>query len=410
MKVHIFGGGTVNHVRPHLALCAPAYGTFARTLHNDAVVYDKLEPVLHLTRMAGGNKSLETNADVAAALEVIKGDPEPCVVIMNVALCDYAGEVPMSGQYTTDPKARPRLRTSEGPQQMALIPADKLIASIRSERKDIYLVGFKTTSGATADEQFVAGLHLLKASSCNLVVANDIKTHRNMIITPERARYCVTADRATLSIQLVKMIRARAGLTFHRTAVLSPERLHDPEGALAGVLAYLADNGAYKPFRGVTVGHFAQKPEGCSPTYMRSSRRGHNFTMESDRRLIDAQCMPGGSIRAYGAKPSAGARSQMQLFADHPEYDCIVHFHCKMREGSEIPVRKQEAFECGSIECGVNTSDGIKDMGGIGAVMLEKHGPNIMFKATDDPERVIEFVKKNFDLSQGTSDVADGSI
>jgi len=410
MKVHIFGGGTVSHVRPHMALCAPAYGTFARTLHNDAVVYDQLDPVLHLTRMAGGNKSLETNADVARALEAIKANPEPCVIIMNVALCDFEGEVPYSGLMTADAKDRPRLRTSEGPQQMALIPADKLIASIRAVRKDIYLVGFKTTSGATADEQFIAGLHLLKASSCNLVVANDIKTRRNMIITPERARYCVTADRTTLSIQLVKMIRARAGLTFHRTAVLSPERLHKPEGALRGVLAYLADNGAYKPFRGVTVGHFAQRPEGGSPTYMRSSRRGHNFTMEGDRDLVDVQFVPEGGLRAYGAKPSAGARSQMQLFQDHPEYDCIVHFHCKMREGVDIPVRTQLAFECGSIECGVNTSDGIEERDGFGVVMLEKHGPNIMFKATDDPEKVITFIEATFDLSRGTSDVADGSI
>ena len=25
-KVHIIGGGTIYHVRPHMALCAPAYG------------------------------------------------------------------------------------------------------------------------------------------------------------------------------------------------------------------------------------------------------------------------------------------------------------------------------------------------------------------------------------------------
>ena len=73
MKVHIFGGGTVNHVRPHMALCAPAYGKFARTLHNDAVVYEGLDPVLHLTRMAGGNKSLETNV-AAAGVFVCKAD------------------------------------------------------------------------------------------------------------------------------------------------------------------------------------------------------------------------------------------------------------------------------------------------------------------------------------------------
>ena len=31
-NIHIIGGGTVNHIRPHLALSAPAYGGTARKL------------------------------------------------------------------------------------------------------------------------------------------------------------------------------------------------------------------------------------------------------------------------------------------------------------------------------------------------------------------------------------------
>ena len=69
-KVHILGGGTLAYVRSHLALCAPAYGTTARKLERLCRAQgDKLDVVLHLTRMAGGNKGLETVEDVARLLE-----------------------------------------------------------------------------------------------------------------------------------------------------------------------------------------------------------------------------------------------------------------------------------------------------------------------------------------------------
>ena len=51
--VHIIGGGTVNHVRPHLALSAPAYGGTARRLKELA--------------LAGGSKLIRT-----AALELVQ--------------------------------------------------------------------------------------------------------------------------------------------------------------------------------------------------------------------------------------------------------------------------------------------------------------------------------------------------
>jgi hypothetical protein len=92
----------------------------------------------------------------------------------------------------------------------------------------------------------------------------------------------------------------------------------------------------------------------------------------------------------------------------HPEYDCIVHFHCPQRRGSRVPVRSQREFECGSHECGRNTSDGMESFGSRAAVMLDRHGPNVIFRSDDDPRAVIEFIEANFDLTRATGD-SDGS-
>jgi hypothetical protein len=98
-----------------------------------------------------------------------------------------------------------------------------------------------------------------------------------------------------------------------------------------------------------------------------------------------------------------GGQSQRIIFADHPDKDCIVHFHCPLRAGSRVPVRTQRPFECGSHECGKNTSDGLAHFDDIAAVMLERHGPNVVFSRHADPARVIRFIEENFDLSGTTA-------
>lgn len=80
----------------------------------------------------------------------------------------------------------------------------------------------------------------------------------------------------------------------------------------------------------------------------------------------------------------------------------------------DIPMRSQEPFECGSHECGKNTSDGLMVFNsynsslkypGVKAVMLEKHGPNIVFNKNVDPQLVIDFIEKHWDLERSTSEV-----
>lgn len=65
-KVIILGGGTVSHIKSHLALTAPAYGNTARWLADLCRDYFKnMDVELQLTKMAcSGDSFLETPEDM----------------------------------------------------------------------------------------------------------------------------------------------------------------------------------------------------------------------------------------------------------------------------------------------------------------------------------------------------------
>ena len=402
-KIIIIGGGTFSHIRNHLALAAPAFGTTAKEINKICgEKIPKMETSLILTQMAGGSSSLNTNEDIKQLVEKLKNDLDVKIVFFNVAMCDFSGKIGdiESGKYSQ------RLKTSEGKNFIDITPLDKVIKSIRDGRKDILLVGFKTTCGATEDEQYVAGLNLLKKNSCNLVLANDTKTRINMIITPEEARYCVTSDRQKALEELVEMANLRSQLSFTRSTVVSGELIswNSPliPSSLRTVVNYCINQNAYKPFNGATVGHFATK---VSEKEFLTSVRKSNFNDLEKNGLVRVTIDGNDTVTAYGAKPSVGGQSQRIIFSEHNDYDCIVHFHCPIKEGSLIPVVSQKEYECGSHECGKNTSDGLKRFGNLSAVMLDNHGPNIVFHHSIDPQEVIDFIEDNFNLSSKTGGV-----
>jgi hypothetical protein len=421
-KAVIFGGGTVFHVRPHLSLSAIAYGGTAETLEH-MFFHEGWDTDLALTRMAGGK--METNEDIRKHLEEkVLPDMNVKVVVMSAALCDFEGSImeterlfgsfdraPNMYDYhtTSSGKDQPRLKTAAGSAFMKLTPADKLINMIRKTRKDIFLVGFKTTAGASYKDQYRAGLELLKKNSCNLVLANDVHTRLNMIITPEQAIYGATQDRLQVLRELTEMVSARANLTFTRSTVVEgsavPWASPDVPDALRKVVDHLIARGAYKTFLGKTVGHFAVKVgEGQFLTSIRKS----NFNELDKTGLVRVETVGDDKVIAYGARPSVGGQSQRLVFSDHPGVDCIAHAHVVLRSDApdNIPVRSQWQYECGSTQCGKNTSDGLKDFGGgIKAVMLDKHGPNVVFNRNVDPEQVIRFIDANWDLTRATDGV-----
>lgn len=411
-KILIVGGGTISHVRSHLQLCAYAKGTTARTIAKlcEEEFGDKFNIDLALTEMAldhhPSDGRLVTNDDVAALLAEAVECSETKIVFMTAALCDFHGFIHGVGGYATDSgKYEPRLRSRDGEYTMSLLPANKVIGKIRKSRKDIFLVGFKQTCGLSEDEQYIAGLNLCKEASCNLVFANDSKTKLCMVITPEEARYHVTADRIEALRGLVKMTQLRSHLTFTRSTVVSGDPVSWDSDlvppALRTVVDYCISQGAYKPFRGVTTGHFACKLD--DKTFLTSKRRT-NFNDIASTGLVKVKVDGPDSVIAYGAKPSVGGQSQRIIFNEHVGMDCIVHFHCPIKPDSPVPTVSQYEFECGSHECGKNTSNGLADFchGRIKAVYLEHHGPNIVFHKSVDPELVCQFIDANFNLDEKT--------
>jgi hypothetical protein len=429
MTIHILGGGTFSHVRSHLALAAPAFGGTARYIASKYFRVGAIEgrdgtkqvgmvkgATLHLTKMADPDSKIVTNDDVKVLLDQLIADPETRVIYFNMALCDFDGDVidtrsgyaDSRGSKTTERgKYADRLKTREGQQFMLLSPAEKLIGRIRKERKDIFVVGFKTTAGASSDEQYQAGLNLLKANSLNLVVANDIVTRNNMIIAPEETRYSETTDRGTVMDALVDMVEQRRTNTFTRSTVvegalvnfMSDDRV---PGNLREVVTYLVSNGAYKPFRGATAGHFAVK---IDDNHCLTSRRKTDYTKPGGLDLVEIEYDGFSRVFAMGAKPSVGGQSQRIVFSEHPDLDCIVHAHIPLRSDAPdaVPVAEQAPYECGSHQCGLNTSQNLRSFdGGINAVMLDSHGPNIVFSRHVDPSEVIDFIERNFDVGAKT--------
>ncbi len=423
-RVHVFGGGTVAHITNHFAVCAPAYGTTAEQLY--CLVQDRFTECkvqLELTRMGGGAVPpapvMETNADVAARIAQLKADPATKVIFFNVAMCDWE---PQSLSEEYDDIARThsdfgkharRLTTSDTHAvELRLTPAAKLISTIRTGRKDIFLVGFKATCGATKQEMYEKGLRLCKEGSCNLVVVNDTKTRFGMVISPEEASYPVqpdgthgTSDRAELLREVVDMAWYRSHLTFTQSTVVEgkPVAWQNPRvpASLRAVVDHCIKGRAYKPFGGKTVGHFACR---LSDTEFLTSIRKSDFNRLAEIGLVYVKTDGPDTVLAYGAKPSVGGQSQRIVFKDHPGFDCIAHFHCPLRPDypDDIPVKSQREVECGSHACGAQTSAGLRQFGGLKAVMLDQHGPNIIFPSSINPQEVIDFIERNFDLSLKT--------
>lgn len=396
--VHIIGGGTVNYLASHLAVCAPAYGNTARKLFFICQSqFDKLDVKIHLTKMASSGKSdLETNEDVERLIDTLVADDKTRIIFLNTALVDF-GKL-------EDKKYAERYSTQQNKSITVELDAlPKIVSKIRKTRKDIFLVAFKQTCGLSESEQYIAGLDLCKKSSCNLVLANDQKTLLNMVITPEESKYHVTTNRLEALHGLVEMTKLRSHLMFTRSTVVAGDPIPWDSDlvypSLRTVVNHCIKQSAYKPFNGVTVGHFACK---LNETTFLTSIRKTNFNDLSKNGLVKVVTDGPDSVIAYGAKPSVGGQSQRIIFHDHSDYDCVVHFHCEKKESSLVPVVSQREVECGSHECGRNTSNGLKKFGNLSAVHLDQHGPNIVFHHSINPQEVIDFIDENFDLSTKT--------
>ncbi len=419
-NVHIFGGGTFSDITNHFAVAAPAFGWTANKLYS--LVHDRFKTmnvIRDYTLMAGGR--MRTNADVRKRVEELKADMNTKIIFFNVALCDWEPTSIFQSTDTPDEvyvkefgEKNLRLETRNGNLFATFKPADKVIPEIRKGRKDIFLVGFKATCGATKQEMFEKGLRLCKEGSVNLVYVNDTLTKWNMIVTPEEATYHEGDNAQECLKGLVDMAFFRSHLTFTQSTVVDgqPVSWHDSRvpASLRTVVNHCIKGDAYKPFLGATVGHFAVR---LSDTEFLTSIRKSDFNKLNENGLVYVKTDGPDTVLAYGAKPSVGGQSQRIVFREHPGVDCIVHFHCPLRPNApdNIPIRSQREVECGSHQCGKNTSDGLRSYTAADshgqlwifyAVMLDQHGPNIVFNKDMPPNIIIEFIERNFDLSKKT--------
>lgn len=177
-NIHVFGGGTVQHIRNHLAICAPAYGGTANKIANQLTALG-LNVQLELTKMACSKSKMETNEDVADRVNELLNDESVKAIVFNVALCDFTGKIDdvQSGKYAE------RLKSRSGDLVMNLSPAPKILASIKTKRPDIFLVGFKTTAGADQDTQRALCNRQIEETGANVVFANDTVTRSNILVT-----------------------------------------------------------------------------------------------------------------------------------------------------------------------------------------------------------------------------------
>lgn len=410
-KIQILGGGTMQHVANHFALSAPAYGSTARKLEKLVKEKFKAKTNLILTRMAGGGKHApETNEDIEKIVDNIVKDSNSMIVFFSCALTDWKPILAddKDGKSFDFGKDQRRFDSHENScLKLYLRPAEKIIKKIRTYRKDIFLVGFKTTFGASEQVMFEKGLRLLKTSHVNLVLVNDLKTHKNMIVTPEEATYSVTKNRDAALRELVDIAYHRSHLKFTQSNVIAGDLVawnsSEVPASLRKIVNFCVEQNAYKEFNGATVGHFAHKID--DQNFLTSIRRS-NFNTLYKTGLVRVKTDGPDTVLAYGAKPSVGGQSQRIVFNDHAGMDCIVHFHCPLLKSPlhDIPVVSQREFECGSHECGSNTSKGLKPFlnGQIKAIMLDNHGPNIIFNKNINPAIVKDFITNNFDLSKKT--------
>lgn len=401
-RIAIIGGGTNTYISNHLALSAPAYGTTAKILENKFKEHseNKMQVDLYLTKMADhgykrqsikasikfrkeslltknhseNNKriisesietlekellkypEMDTPEEVEALVDKLITDPDTRVIIFNVAMVDYKPTSLFTLESNSYDAYNPheitdkfgkytgRLNTSKLPEVcLELSVQDKIIQKIRKERKDILLVGFKTTCGATKKEQFHKGLKLCKDASANIIFVNDVdkdrikaldeaikgldlfqgptygvgtyspklitpyisepKTHcenekemleravselqNNGLVTPEESSYWYNTRDEALDA-LVQMVLDRSHLHFTRSTVVDSETISwDSElipQTFKTIFDFVRGAGAYKlgPTKS-TVGHFGIA---LGPNEFLTSKRKTDFNKIEEVGLV----------------------------------------------------------------------------------------------------------------------------
>jgi phosphopantothenoylcysteine synthetase/decarboxylase len=235
--IYVITGGTLVHISPHLSICAPAYGNVGKGIYkrlSEALKSKGLEQIYQVclvrTKMAGTNaletemhlkrlgfaSKVETNHDVENLTRCLIGCDETLAIVMAAAICDFEPveltTKNISGEtiWKSFGKNQKRLHQVES-LTLTMRPGMKIIDLIKSSRKDIFLVTFKTTAGVTEEETFEQALSNLRRSKSDLVFANDIQNQQNMIVSPRAERIKGTDRSSTLDILCQRLLDGIGG-------------------------------------------------------------------------------------------------------------------------------------------------------------------------------------------------------
>lgn len=239
-RIYVLAGGTMVHVTPHFALCAPAYGTVGEEISarltqrlTASPAGNQYEVILIKTKMAGVNtdetmarlatfglhSSPETNTDVQACVEAILRDTECVALVMAAAICDFepvalqaqnrGGTVAIS-RFGKDQKRLHQVETLT----LQMRPSDKIIDGVKVARPDIALITFKTTAGVAETELFAQAFYNLQKSHSDLVFANDIQNYQNMVVTTSGERLVGSDRSAALDLLCHKLLAATGCISF----------------------------------------------------------------------------------------------------------------------------------------------------------------------------------------------------
>lgn len=248
-KIYIVSGGTFVDVSPHFSLAARAFGQVGENLCAAFALQDLIgfRVIPLFTAMAGEQwmglsmgdaitsrqvlldaglaRGIVTNDDLLTLVTYLKTLPDTKAIIMAAAVCDWvptdltqlSQAAPLTKPKDFGRKAK-RLKTrlpngDENVISLELAPSKKIVGTIRAPgpecREDIVVVGFKTTAGSTEEGQVSVALRMLKENNLSLVVANDINTHVNLLITPEGLnRPEISTDRFSVLRELAKKVLA----------------------------------------------------------------------------------------------------------------------------------------------------------------------------------------------------------
>jgi len=212
-KVIVVGGGTVFHLKPQLALSAPAYGTtakrtfiFMETMCNSSEYYDVLGQrfvaQLVLTKMADPNSNIETNEDLAHWIGNL--DADVAAVLFDATVLDFSGLLYGEGGWPMIiGRATAKLQTKKIGEKkrvdVGLFKTEKAINRIKRALPGVFLVGFKSTFGLSVSEQAAESVSLAEDAFCDIVLSRDGKTG-NAILTMGGETKLLDRDADALSV------------------------------------------------------------------------------------------------------------------------------------------------------------------------------------------------------------------